>query len=230
MKGWFCLALFWALCGTTGIAGEWQKLTGCRLIESNFNDGDSFHVSHGGKEYIFRICYVDTPETRALKEFTERTTDQAKYFGIKKSVLFEMAAQASGLTKQALSEPFTVWTDWTDAKGNSQIPRYFGIIETVQGDLAETLVKQGLSRVYGYSPARPDGTSSARYKANLKELEEKAFAEKIGAWAQTKRKSPPKYGNHSNSSAGASKPSSKASPNPTPKSSPTKFENYVPAI
>ena len=228
MKVWVVTAL-WALFCATGLAGEWQKLTGCRLIESNYNDGDSFHVSHGGKEFIFRLAYVDTPETRALKEFTERTTDQAKYFGIKKSVLFEMAAQASGLTKQALGQPFTVWTDWTDAKGNSQIPRAFGIIETSQGDLAELLVKHGLSRVYGYSPARPDGTPSARYKAKLKELEEKAFAEKAGAWAQTKRQSPPKYGSQSNAGGGSSHSNPKTFPQPEPKTSPVKT-HYVPAI
>lgn len=179
--------------GARSVRADWQQLTGCQLVDSHYNDGDSFHVKHNGREYIFRLCYVDTPETKALREFTERTTDQAKYFGINKTTLFELAAQASALTKQELKRPFTVWTDWTDAKGNSQLPRYFAVIQTPDHDLAELLVKRGLSRVYGYSPSRPDGESVADYRKKLKALEAAAFEKKEGAWAVTKRKSPPKY-------------------------------------
>ena len=107
-----------------------------------------------------------------------------------------MAAQASELAKRELSRPFTVWTDWTDAKGNSQLPRFFAIVQTPEHDLAELLVKRGLCRVYGYSPVRPDGTSVATYRKQLKSLEETAFAEKTGAWATTKRKGPPKTAPH----------------------------------
>jgi len=189
----------------TAVAGEWQQLSDCQLIESKFNDGDSFHVRSGGKEFIFRLGYVDTPETLAMQKYTERTTDQANYFGINKSTLFEMAAQASELTKRELSRPFTVWTDWTDAKGNSQLPRYFGIIQTADNDLAELLVQRGLSRVYGYSPPRPDGTSVSDYRKKLKQLEAEAFAAREGAWAQTDRKSPPKYPPLSGKKDGAEK-------------------------
>lgn len=175
----------------TAYAGEWQLLRDCQLIESPYNDGDSFHVRSGGREYIFRLCYVDTPETKAMREYTQRTTDQAKYFGINKTTLFEMAAQASELTKRELSRPFTVWTDWTDARGNSQLPRHFGIIQTADHDLAEWLVRRGLSRVYGYSPSRPEGTPSADYRNKLKKLEAAAFVDREGAWAASKRKSPP---------------------------------------
>ncbi|HEY5792066.1 MAG TPA: thermonuclease family protein [Chthoniobacterales bacterium] len=205
------LACLWLLAAPLW-AGEWQPLSDCRLRDSPFNDGDSFHVTHGGKEYIFRLCYVDTPETRALRAYTERTTAQARYFGIKKSTLFKIAAQASAFTRQTLNRPFTVWTDWTDARGNSQQPRFFGIIQTSGQDLAELLVARGFSRVYGYSPDRPDGTPAAGYRAKLKQLEVRAFAEKAGAWAESKRKKPPKFSRSSRAHASPAAPSPQATP------------------
>jgi len=43
-------------------AKKWETLVDCKLKNNSFNDGDSFHVSHKGKEYIFRLYFVDTPE------------------------------------------------------------------------------------------------------------------------------------------------------------------------
>ena len=37
---------------------EWIVLNNCRLIANPANDGDSFHVSVGAKEYIFRLYLV----------------------------------------------------------------------------------------------------------------------------------------------------------------------------
>ena len=42
---------------------DWIVLENCRLIVNPANDGDSFHVSVGEKEYIFRLYLVDAPET-----------------------------------------------------------------------------------------------------------------------------------------------------------------------
>ena len=60
---------------------DWVVLENCRLITNPANDGDSFHVSAGEKEYLFRLYFVDAPET---DEMTPRrvSIEQAKYFGI----------------------------------------------------------------------------------------------------------------------------------------------------
>src|SRR4029453_19124452 len=59
---------------------DWVGLENCRLIMNPANDGDSFHVSVGEKEYLFRLYLVDAPETDALTP--GRLVEQAKYFEI----------------------------------------------------------------------------------------------------------------------------------------------------
>ena len=53
-------------------------LKDCRLIPNPANDGDSFHVSAGEKEYLFRLYLVDAPETDEMTP--RRLIEQAKYF------------------------------------------------------------------------------------------------------------------------------------------------------
>src|SRR5207253_784664 len=60
-------------------SGPWVALHGCHFLRKRANDGDSFHVSVSGKEYIFRLYFVDAPETTT--EFRDRVEEQAKYFG-----------------------------------------------------------------------------------------------------------------------------------------------------
>ena len=62
------------------LAKEWQTLQGCTLIENAANDGDSFHFRQNGKEYIFRLFFVDAPETET--RFPDRVKAQAEAFGI----------------------------------------------------------------------------------------------------------------------------------------------------
>ncbi len=57
-------------------AKEWTKLQGCTLLANPSNDGDSFHVRHDGKEYIFRLYFVDAPETET--RFPDRVKAQRK--------------------------------------------------------------------------------------------------------------------------------------------------------
>src|SRR4029077_9800421 len=59
---------------------DWIVLKDCRLITNPANDGDSFHVSVGAKEYLFRLYLVDAPETDARNP--GRLIEQAKYFSI----------------------------------------------------------------------------------------------------------------------------------------------------
>src|SRR5437899_7809336 len=59
---------------------EWIVLKDCRLIPNPANDGDSFHVSVGPNEYLFRLYFVDAPETDEMSP--NRLIEQAKYFAI----------------------------------------------------------------------------------------------------------------------------------------------------
>jgi len=65
---WFLLAAllllpFTATAESAPQAQAFQRLDNCRLIADAYNDGDSFHVKADGKEWIFRLYFVDAPET-----------------------------------------------------------------------------------------------------------------------------------------------------------------------
>src|SRR5690242_3096411 len=101
-----------------GESKDWIVLNNCHLIANPANDGDSFHVSAGGKEYVFRLYLVDAPETDEM--VPRRLVDQAKYFGITVPQAIEVGRAAQEFTRQKLSEPFTVFTHLSDAMGQSR--------------------------------------------------------------------------------------------------------------
>ncbi len=159
---------------------DWVVLENCRLILNQANDGDSFHVSAGAREYIFRLYLVDAPETDEM--VPRRLVDQAKYFGITVPQAIEVGLAAKQFTRQKLSEPFTVFTRMSDAMGQSRIERFYAFVQTKEGDLGEQLVRNGLARVYGYKAAPPGLKSSRAELQKLQLLEVQARQEKIGGW------------------------------------------------
>jgi hypothetical protein len=42
---------------------EWVTLTNCHYLDAADNDGDSFRVRCGEREFVARLYYVDAPET-----------------------------------------------------------------------------------------------------------------------------------------------------------------------
>src|SRR5438552_2195048 len=159
---------------------DWMVLENCRLIPNPANDGDSFHVSAGAKEYIFRLYLVDAPETDEMTP--RRLVEQAKYFGITVPQAIEAGRGAKEFTREKLSEPFTVFTRMSDAMGQSKIERFYAFVKTRDGDLGEQWSRNGLARNYGYK-AVPPGLKSVRAElAKLQQLENQARQEKIGAW------------------------------------------------
>lgn len=161
-----------------GRTSGWEVLEGCRLLSRSGNDGDSFHVMHNGKEYIFRLYYVDTAETNL--SYPARVADQARYFGISTEDTLRLGKEAVGFTARILSKaPFTVVTQWTDARGNSRLPRHYAFVITDDGDLDELLTAEGLVRVYGMKIDSGYGTQKQRV---LKQLELEAKRDKLGAW------------------------------------------------
>ena len=163
-----------------GGSKDWVILENCRLITNPANDGDSFHVSAGEKEYLFRLYLVDAPETDEMTP--RRLIEQAKYFSITVPQAIEVGRAAKDFTQARLSEPFTVFTHMSDAMGQSRLERFYAFVETREGDLGEQLVRNGLARSYGFKTAPPGLTSSRIEVEKLQRFEDEAKREKIGAW------------------------------------------------
>lgn len=174
-----CLAVVPAPAST---ARDYEKLETCHLLSNPSNDGDSFHVSQEGKEFIFRTYFVDTPEVE--NEFPDRIKEQAKYFGLTPKEALRIGKIAQQFTHEKLAgKPFTVYTRWQDAKGESRLPRYYAHIVIEDKTLAELLVANGLARVFGTPANLPDRTTAAAFKARLEVLEAKAKSQHLGAWS-----------------------------------------------
>src|SRR6266542_3757527 len=159
---------------------DWIVLENCRFILNPADDGDSFHVSVGTKEYIFRLYMVDAPETDAL--IPGRLVEQAKYFEITVPQAIEVGEAAKEFTRQKLSQPFTVFTRMSDAMGRSKIERFYAFVQTREGDLGEQLVRNGLARNYGFKAVPPGSRNSRLEMERLQQFEDEARQEKIGGW------------------------------------------------
>src|SRR5204862_2413131 len=159
---------------------DWNVLENCRLIANPANDGDSFHVSAGANEYIFRVYLVDAPETDEMTP--GRLVQPAKYFGISVPQAIEVGQAAKEFTRQKLSEAFTVFTHMSDAMSQSRLERFYAYVETKEGDLGEQLVRNGLARSYGFKAAPPGLTSSRIEVEKLQRFEDEAKRNKIGGW------------------------------------------------
>jgi DNA uptake protein ComE-like DNA-binding protein len=159
---------------------DWVVLENCRLITNPANDGDSFHVSAGEKEYLFRLYLVDAPETDEMTP--RRLIEQAKYFNITVPQAIEVGRAAKLFTQEKLSQPFTVFTHMSDAMGQSRLERFYAFVETKDGDLGEQLVRNGLARAYGFKTAPPGLMSSRIEVEKLQQFEDDAKRDRIGAW------------------------------------------------
>jgi competence ComEA-like helix-hairpin-helix protein len=161
-------------------SAPWVTLQGGHYLIKRPNDGDSFHVSLEGHEYIFRLYFVDAPETSA--EFRDRVEEQATYFGVTVDQVLHVGELAKEFTREKLTDSFLVRTCWEDAGGRSRMQRFYAFVQTRTGDLGEQLVENGLARAHS-ATAKPEGlTSAAAEWKNLIKLEHKAKREKIGGW------------------------------------------------
>ena len=159
---------------------DWTVLEGCTLLKRSGNDGDSFHVRHDGKEYIFRLYFVDAAETSM--SYPQRVKEQADYFDLDTDAALRLGEAAAKFTASVLAAgPFTVVTKWEDARGNSRLPRHYALVNTQLGDLDELLTREGLVRQYGMPVREGDGQ---RKQALLRKLENEAKQQKAGAWGE----------------------------------------------
>jgi len=186
-----CGVVLPVLCGMPMLRASlvWETLEGCRLIRNDSNDADSFHVRHDGKDYIFRLYFVDAPETSTM--VPSRVREQATIFGISQERVLVAGEQATKFALGHLKRPFTVRTKWQDARGRSALPRNYAFIETADGrDLGELLAAAGHARSYG-AAAAPPGKQVERLRKEYDRLEQKAKRAGLGAWGDGKKKSAP---------------------------------------
>lgn len=160
---------------------QWVPLKGCLYMTEEASDGDSFHVKFGQREFIFRLYFVDAPETDSKLE--ERVKEQCKYFGVTTAEHRKAAAAAKTFTAEWLKTPFLVTTRWQNALGRSRLPRYYALIDSGGHNLAEMLVQRGLARAKGTVAILPDGTRAKDHMEKLKRAETEARTKRVGIWA-----------------------------------------------
>lgn len=179
-----------ALCPTAALlaqqkgADTWEVLSGCRLATNGIVDGDSFHARHDARDYIFRLYFVDAPESN--NTFADRNKDQAAYFGIATNDIPRAGRLAAQFTREALSSAdFTVITRWQNAMGRSSLARFYAVVLVNGRNLAEELVAHGLVRISGLKANWPGGPRSATFNNTLKNLELAAREKTRGVWDET---------------------------------------------
>lgn len=168
---------------------ELQTFEGCRVVDSDWADGDSFPIKlPDGREIVLRLYYVDCNETSATTETDQRRVrDQSSYFGIDDhQVTLASGRRAAEEVRQLLVKPFTVHTAFAAAPGRSAQPRTYGFVTLSDGrDLGEVLVAEGLARSFGLRRGTPDGLTADAAEAQMDDLELGAAIARRGIWAET---------------------------------------------
>jgi competence ComEA-like helix-hairpin-helix protein len=162
---------------------DWKTLKGCRLLENKSNDGDSFHVEHEGREYIFRLYFVDTPESDL--QVASRVTEQAEAFGVSEQAVMKGGKDAAKFSHKFLKKPFVVVTNFENARGASKLPRHYAVVRPADSpgkDLAELLVEAGWARANGMKRNIP----GAPRLEDLKRKEARARQQKMGIFGGNK--------------------------------------------
>lgn len=181
------LALAAALLPTT-VAREWETLEGCRLVPTGYADGDSFHALHNGKNFIFRLYFVDTPETD--RQVPKRIAEQAEAFGVSESEVMKAGEEAATFTERALRPlPFTVLTQWEDARGASRQQRFYAHVlyqrDGQEANLARDLVEAGFARAYGMPGVPPNWPSESQVRRELALLQDRLAAPRSAFMVRT---------------------------------------------
>lgn len=162
-------------------AKKWRTKEDCTLIDNPANDGDSFHIRVNRRAYIFRLLWVDTPETD--NRFPDRVAEQAAYFGISPENAIKVGKDATRFSAEFLRrQPFTVYTQFDDAMGSSEKDRDYAVIKSGAVFLMEALVENGLARIHGLQELPPDAPSLSAMRMRLKGLENDAKKNRRGAW------------------------------------------------
>jgi endonuclease YncB( thermonuclease family) len=167
---------------------EWRTYTNCTMVAGDYHDGDSFAAQCGRRSYVFRLYFVDAPETDGF--YADRVREQADYWNVTTNDVLCLGDEARRLTARFLRGGFAVQTRRQDAMGQGR-KRYYAIVRADGVDLAEELVRHGLARVHGAGTDLADGTAENRVWSRLRQLEREARRTGAGAWG---RRRPPAAG------------------------------------
>lgn len=173
-------------------SGVYDRFTDARYVERDGNDGDSFMVKAGGREFELRLYFVDAPESYLSDRYADqrrRVDEQARELGgISPEEAVEVGKRAKAFTRQQLANrTFTVYTYWEEVYDGD---RFYGFVELPDGsDLATRLVEEGLGRIHTKGPGSkekpvptPGGQSFFQARDRLEAIEREARKEKRGAW------------------------------------------------
>ena len=154
------------------------------MADNASNDGDSFHVKHKGREFVFRLYFVDAPETSLL--IPERVSEQADAIGATQEEVLKAGKGAAAFTKKRLGGEFKVSTRWEGARGMTKGGRHYAFVETAGGeDLGEILLAAGWARSHGMKAATKS-LSAAQLQQRYDRLEQKARRAGVGIWGGAK--------------------------------------------
>ncbi|MCB1232081.1 MAG: thermonuclease family protein [Verrucomicrobiae bacterium] len=170
-----------------GKVNGYDKLAACRLVDHRNNDGDSFWVRHGDRQFELRLYYADTAEkylSDRYKDQRRRVGEQARDFGgISIDQTVELGKAAKLYTARLLEgKSFTVYTKWEHVYGSDRVYGWVEIPGTDGEYLSERLVDKGIARIHTKGEPSPDGASYGQYKAHLEKLERAAKEAHRGAW------------------------------------------------
>jgi endonuclease YncB( thermonuclease family) len=163
-----------------------------RLVDRDGNDGDSFMVRAGGRDFELRLYFVDAPESYLSDRYENqqrRVADQARDLGgISSEEAVAVGKAAKKFTKEQLSgKTFTVYTYWEEVYEGD---RFYGFVEFADGsDLGTRLVEEGLARIHTKGPGTkekpvptPDGSTFFQTRDKLESLERQSQRAKRGVW------------------------------------------------
>jgi endonuclease YncB( thermonuclease family) len=167
-------------------SGSYSLLSGAVFKPHRANDGDSFHIDWNGETHVFRLYFVDCPETS--DRYPDRLDYQARYFGIEnRRDVMALGREARSFTQKLLeSQPFEVWTRWESVMDSDRIHAFIRFPDKQPGGtwLCEALVEAGLARIYTLPADLPDGTPKAAFRNHLRSLEREAKRKQAGAWSR----------------------------------------------
>lgn len=181
--------------------GEENSLTGLvrfdgvAWVDDPSNDGDSFTVRFpGGEVLALRLYEADCIELHVPDESqARRLRSQRSYFGIsdyggsyESSIRLakEYADRAAAFTRDALAEPFTVFTSFADGGGRGD--RIAAFVVTAAGrSLAAELIRAGLASSTSVHRRTPDNLPREEAERRLDDLELLAAGSRRGIWAHT---------------------------------------------
>ena len=162
---------------------QWVTLGDCQFVDAEYNDGDSFRVRCGAKEFNLRLYFVDAPETKM--RYGDRVLEQSKHFGVTLDEALRAGDRAKDRVRDLLRGPFSVQTREATAGGGGKEPRYYALVEVGGKRLEEILVAEGLARTKGIFPNLPSGEKGKAYRARLEALEDAAQHKRLGVWARS---------------------------------------------